>query len=103
MFETHHRWGGDTQEQERSSMNMKRNQERAEVTIQIDYRSKTANLCVAEWPAMARRLQKLYGQPKKVSRTADTRSITTAFWQVPFKAVSFRNLKKRQKQLSTAA
>jgi len=55
-------------------MNMKRNQESAEVTIQIDYQTQTANLCVAEWSAIARKFQRLYAPPKKLSRSADGKS-----------------------------
>jgi len=63
---------------------MKGRIEEAEVLIRLDQKDKTAYICVSAWPAMARKMSKLYGPSID---TVDGRR-----WKLPLKAVSFRKL-----------
>jgi hypothetical protein len=40
---------------------MKRRAEEAEVIARLDYFTGIAHICVVSWPAMARKLERLYG------------------------------------------
>jgi len=75
---------------------LKRNQETAELTIQLDYASDIATICVAEWPARFKQCKRLYGEPNKVTRQGN--EVSSATWAVPIRCVSFRKLEKRPKK-----
>lgn len=61
--------------------------EEAEVIIMLDQLDQMAHICVCSWPAMYRKMLKLYGQsldganPERAAR-----------WVIPIKAVSMRRL-----------
>ena len=76
---------------------MKRLKEQAEVIIRLDYQDQLAHICVADWPAMAARMEKRYG------RGLDGASGQSRRWKVPLKAISFRNGVKRPAKLQAAA
>ena len=63
---------------------MKRSKETAEVIVRLDYLEKTAHICVAEWPAMAVKMQRAYGPG------LDSAGGRTRRWVVPLRAISFR-------------
>lgn len=65
---------------------MKGRKEEAEVIIRLDQVDQLAHICVSSWPAMARKMLKLYGQPlPKSGRQAH-------YWTAPLKIVTFRSL-----------
>jgi hypothetical protein len=64
---------------------LKRISEQAEVIVRLDYETETAHVCVSAWPAMASRMERLYGVGK--DRDADNCSRR---WELPLKAISFR-------------
>jgi hypothetical protein len=72
---------------------MKRNQETAEVTIQIDYATDLATVTVAEWPAMFNRCQRLYGAPARTTKQGSV--MMSATWKIPSKNVTLRKLGKK--------
>jgi len=80
---------------------MKRSVE-AEVSVQLDFTTQKANVTVAEWPAMLRKLTRLYGEPGKVAHSRGGNSITTAFWSLPLKAISFRKVKNESNSANLA-
>ena len=61
--------------------------EEAEVIMRLDQFEQAIHICVHAWPAMYRKMLRLYGQSKD---GADPRH--SARWVVPIKAVSFRKL-----------
>jgi hypothetical protein len=68
---------------------MKRIKEQAEVIIRLDYQGQQAHICVADWPAMAAKMEKKYGQG------LDSPSGQSRRWQVLLKAISFRDATKK--------
>ena len=58
--------------------------EEAELLIRLDQKDQTAYICVSAWPAMARKMARLYGP--SIDRAYGRR------WKLPLKAVSFRKL-----------
>jgi hypothetical protein len=65
---------------------MKRSKQEAEVIVRLDFLEKSAHICVAQWPAMAAKMERLYG------RSLDANSQQSCRWAVPIKAISFRRL-----------
>jgi hypothetical protein len=74
---------------------MKRIAQEAEVIARLDYLTGETHICVVSWPSMARRMERLYGQP------FDTRGQVQR-WKVKSLVVGFRKL-RRQAILSPAA
>jgi hypothetical protein len=72
---------------------MKRDQQSAEMVIQLDYFTDTANITVSEWPARYERCLKLYGLPNRTSEKGGY--LTSAHWSVPLRCISLRKLAKR--------
>jgi hypothetical protein len=63
---------------------VKRSKEEAEVIVRLDFSDHKAHICVANWPAMAKRMGRLYG------KGLDSPGGSSRRWVVPIKAVSFR-------------
>ncbi len=63
---------------------MRRRAQEAELTARLDYLTATAYLCVVSWPAMARKLERLYGP------SLDAKGGQVRRWKVPIKAIGFR-------------
>jgi hypothetical protein len=76
---------------------MKRIQEEAEVIIRLDYETDEAHICVAAWPAMASKMDKLYGPGKDGEQNHSRR------WVVPIKAISFRKIGSRKAKAPMSA
>ena len=74
---------------------MKRSKLEAEVIVRLDYVDQKAHICVCQWPAMAARMRRRYGVPLESGRFVER-------WVVPLKAVSFRSLAGKPKQLRKA-
>ena len=55
-----------------------------EVTIRLDRQDGLAHICSA-WPARSRRLERLYGPPKRVMERDG--KVTPVFWAVPLAAI----------------
>ncbi len=64
---------------------MKRIKQEAEVIIRLDYQEQVAHITVSAWPAMAGKLERLYG-PGKDHDTEDC----ARRWAVPVTAITFR-------------
>ncbi len=64
---------------------MKRIKEEAEVVVRLDYETQHAHICVSAWPAMAAKMERLYGPGKNPDSDGCARR-----WDVPLKAISFR-------------
>jgi len=64
---------------------LKRISEQAEVIVRLDYQTQTAHICVSAWPAMANKMERLYGGGKD----PDTEDCACR-WEVPIEAISFR-------------
>jgi hypothetical protein len=62
---------------------MKRNAEEAEVVARLDYATGETHITVVSWPAMARRMERLYGKP-----TRD--GLQVKYWKLPTLLVTFR-------------
>ena len=69
-----------------------------EVTIRLDRTDGQAHLC-STWPAWSRKLERIYGAPKKITEREGT--ITSAFWIVPLEAI--RVGRPRRGRILTAA
>ena len=65
---------------------MKGRKKEAEVIVRLDYLEQKIHICVTSWPAMARKMLKLYGHP--LPKSGDQ----THYWQVPVRAITFRRL-----------
>jgi hypothetical protein len=63
---------------------MKRSKEEAEVIIRLDFMEQKAHVCVAQWPRMAAKMEKLYGT------SLDGNSKMSRRWVIPMRSVSFR-------------
>lgn len=66
---------------------MKRVKEEAEVIVRLDFAGGKVHIHVVAGPAMAHKMEKLYGASKDGRNTA-----RSARWEVPLRAVSFRSL-----------
>jgi hypothetical protein len=55
-----------------------------EVTIRLDREKRQAHIC-STWPEWSRKLERLYGSPKRV--TGRDGKVTSAFWMVPLAAI----------------
>jgi hypothetical protein len=79
---------------------MKGKHEEAEVIVRLDALDGCAYICVSVWPAMCRKMGKLYGpsldgpQPEHSAR-----------WKLPLKTVSFRRIlaSARPRRMPTTA
>jgi len=77
---------------------MQREQEDAEVVVSLDYLRNEATICVSDWPAQARKFEKLFGDPTKLTRqtsryTEDGKvhainRVRSAIWKVPLGAIT---------------
>ncbi len=63
-----------------------------EVTIRLDRQDGQAHIC-STWPDWSRKLEKLFGCPKKETTRGDC--VTSAFWTVPLHCVSLRKGKRQ--------
>ncbi len=74
-----------------------------EVTIRLDREDRQAHICSA-WPEWSRKLERLYGTPKRV--TECNGKVTSAFWTIPLNLVSLRRglrvLTEAQRQAAAA-
>lgn len=66
---------------------MKGRREESEVIIRLDQQDGLAHICVCSWPAMFRKMVKLYGESKDGPNPE-----YSARWSVPMKIVSLRRL-----------
>jgi len=66
---------------------MKRIAQEAEVIARLDFLTGETHICVVSWPAMARRMERLYGKP------ADIRGQVQR-WKVKGLVVAFRKPRK---------
>jgi hypothetical protein len=66
---------------------MKRSREEAEVVVRLDFLTQTAHVCVAQWPSMAAKMERLYG------KSLDGQSQLSRRWVIPMRAISFRRPK----------
>jgi hypothetical protein len=66
---------------------MNRSEQEAEVIVRLDYMSEQAHICVSRWPAMARKLERLYGP------SLDGQSEQSRRWAIPLRLISFRRAK----------
>jgi hypothetical protein len=69
---------------------MKRIKEEAEVIVRLDYQTQRAHICVSAWPAMAAKMERLYG----TGMDLDTDNCARR-WEVPLNAISFRKASRR--------
>jgi hypothetical protein len=76
---------------------LKRISEQAEVIIRLEYQTQSAHICVSAWPAMASRMERLYGRGKDHDTDDCSRR-----WEVPLKAISFRKATVRGADASDA-
>lgn len=65
---------------------MQGKREEAEISVRFDQAEGLCHICVSSWPAMARKMARLYGEPLPKSGRQ------THYWTVPLKAISFRRL-----------
>jgi len=75
---------------------VKRSAEEAEVIVRLDYLTKVARITINQWPAMARKMRRRYGQPNRESGPMIER------WEVPMAAISFRAAKPHAKAKKAA-
>lgn len=66
---------------------MKRSKDEAEVIIRLDFMEQKAHVCVSQWPAMAAKMERLYG------KSLDGNSEMSRRWVIPIRSVSFRRPK----------
>ncbi len=66
---------------------MQGRREEAEVIVRLDQQDQKVHICVSAWPAMYRKMCKLYGPSLD---GADPKH--SARWKLPLKIVSFRRL-----------
>jgi hypothetical protein len=66
---------------------MKSKRSEAEVIVRLDQQGGYAHVCVAAWPAMMRKMTKLYGPSMDVGRGGQSER-----WLIPLKSVRFRSL-----------
>ena len=55
-----------------------------EVVIRLDRTDQEAHIC-STWPEWSRKLERLYGSPKRV--TGRDGKVTSAFWTIPLTAI----------------
>jgi hypothetical protein len=71
-------------------------QDEMEATIRLDRMNRQTHIC-STWPEWSRKLERLYGFPKKV--TARDGRVISAFWVVPLTAI--RGRRPRQSRALT--
>lgn len=71
---------------------MKGRREEAEVIVRLDQQEQKVHICVASWPAMYRKMLKLYGPSKDHGQVGQS-----ARWELPLKAISFRRIPDSKK------
>lgn len=69
---------------------MKGRREEAEVIVRLDQLEDCVHICVSAWPAMARKMARLYG-PSLDGRNPER----SARWVVPVKCISFRRIRAK--------
>jgi hypothetical protein len=69
---------------------VKRIKEQAEAIIRLEYQDQQAHICIADWPAMATKMERRYGPG------LDSPSARSRRWRVPLKAISFRSGTKKR-------
>jgi hypothetical protein len=72
-------------------------QDEMEVMIRLGRKDRQAHIC-STWPEWSRKLERLYGAPKKV--TDRDGKATSAFWVVPLKRVSLRREPAKRRLLT---
>ena len=75
---------------------MRRIAEEAEVIARLDYVTGQTNITVVSWPAMARRMERLYGKP--IDNRGQVRR-----WKVKGLLLAFRTLRKHAVSCSSRA
>lgn len=68
---------------------MKGKREEAEVIVRLDQQEQKAHICVTSWPAMYRKMLKLYGPSKDHGHVGQS-----VRWELPLKAISFRRIRE---------
>jgi hypothetical protein len=71
---------------------MKRIALEAEVIVRLDYSTDEAHVCVSSWPAMARKMERLFGS------ALDNKAGQSRRWKVPAGAIRFRRPTRRSKK-----
>jgi hypothetical protein len=71
---------------------MKGKREEAELIVRLDQHDGCAYICVSVWPALYRKMCRLYGPSLDGSNPEHT-----ARWKLPLKAVSFRRIQPSEK------
>ena len=66
---------------------MKGRKDEAEVIVRLDQQEQKIHICVASWPAMYRKMRKLYGESLDGNNPPHS-----ARWIMPLNAVTFRSL-----------
>ena len=74
--------------------------EEAEVIVRIDQQGAAVYICVSSWPAMYRKMCRLYGPPLDGPNPKHA-----ARWKLPLKTVSFRRIlaSTRPRRMPTSA
>ena len=72
---------------------MKGKREEAEVIVRIDQQDGAVHVCVCSWPAMFRKLTKLYGPSLDGANPEHS-----ARWKLPLKTFSFRRISTTAKR-----
>jgi hypothetical protein len=70
---------------------MKGRKEEAELIARLDLLTGECHITVISWPAMDRKMRRLYGMP--LPKSGDS----VDYWTVPLKALSFRRLESLSK------
>ncbi len=68
-----------------------------EVTIRLDAMDAQAHIC-STWPEWSRKLERLYGPPKKTTERAG--KVTSAFWTVPVAVITLRRAPAKGRQMT---
>ena len=68
-----------------------------EVTVRLDRVDRQAHIC-STWPEWSRKLERLYGSPKKI--TERDGKVTSAFWIVPLDRVRLRRGPAKRRPLT---
>ncbi len=72
-------------------------QDEMEVTIRLDRTDHLAHIC-STWPDWSRKLERLYGSPKKY--TERDGKVTSAFWTAPMARVGLRREPAKRRPLT---
>jgi len=71
---------------------MKRIALEAEVIVRLDYSTDMAHICVSSWPAMARKMERLFGP------SLDYKAERSRRWKLPIRVIRFRRAEGRTKE-----